>query len=132
MQIKEEWRATPSGLIRARGLGLALGGQPGPFNAITDIPNVEVGYATLIKGSGALVRGSGPVRTGVTAVLPRPRAETTIIATFPSAATAFAAAAALRMNNDPLAALEVFRRDAGWQLAARIEGREQTVTAIAT
>src|SRR5262245_25590661 len=73
MQIKEEWRATPSGLIRARGLGLALGGEPGPFNAITDIPNVEVGYATLIKGSGPLVRGLGPVRTGVTAILPRGR-----------------------------------------------------------
>src|SRR5262245_66336239 len=73
MQIKEEWRATPSGLIRARGLDLALGGEPGPFNAITDIPNVEVGYATLIKGAGPLVRGSGPVRTGVTAILPRGR-----------------------------------------------------------
>ncbi|MET0483588.1 MAG: P1 family peptidase [Aestuariivirgaceae bacterium] len=73
MQIKEEWRATPSGLIRARGLGLALSGRPGPFNAITDIANVEVGYATLIKGSGPLVRGSGPVRTGVTAILPRGR-----------------------------------------------------------
>ena len=36
MQIKEEWRATPNGLIRARGLGLGLSGQPGPFNAITD------------------------------------------------------------------------------------------------
>jgi D-aminopeptidase len=73
MQIKEEWRATPSGLTRARGLGLGFSGQPGPFNAITDIPNVEVGYATLVKGSGPLVRGSGPVRTGVTAILPRGR-----------------------------------------------------------
>ena len=72
MQIKEEWRATPSGLLRARGLGLALGGQPGPFNAITDVANVEVGY-DADQGSGPLVRGSGPVRTGVTAILPRGR-----------------------------------------------------------
>ena len=44
-----------------------------PFNAITDIANVEVGYTTLIRGSGPLVRGTGPVRTGVTAILPRGR-----------------------------------------------------------
>ena len=73
MEIKEEWRITPSGLTRGRGLGLAFGGRPGPFNAITDIANVEVGYTTLIRGSGPLVRGTGPVRTGVTAILPRGR-----------------------------------------------------------
>ena len=58
MEIKEEWRITPSGLTRGRGLGLAFPGRPGPFNAITDIANVEVGYTTLIRGSGPLVRGS--------------------------------------------------------------------------
>ncbi len=46
-------------------------GEPGTFNAITDVAGVEVGYCTLIAGEGALVRGRGPVRTGVTAILPR-------------------------------------------------------------
>ncbi len=46
-------------------------GTPGPWNAITDVPGVEVGEVTLNSGSGALKRGVGPVRTGVTAVLPR-------------------------------------------------------------
>src|SRR6476661_5277687 len=73
MEIKAEWRMTPGGLTRGRGLGLAFGGQPGPFNAITDIANLEVGYTTLIRGSGPLVRAAGPVRTGVTAILPRGR-----------------------------------------------------------
>ncbi|MDA7966846.1 P1 family peptidase [Ruegeria sp.] len=57
--------------IRARDLGLPFPGTPGPFNAITDIAGVEVGYTTLIEGSGDLVVGQGPVRTGVTAILPR-------------------------------------------------------------
>src|SRR5262245_19937086 len=73
MEIKDKWRITPNGLTRARGLGLGLGGRPGPLNAITDVAMVEVGYTTLIRGSGPLVRGSGPVRTGVTAILPRGR-----------------------------------------------------------
>lgn len=67
------WRATPSGRLRARGLGLALPGTPGPLNAITDVPGVEVGSATLVRGDGPLIVGSGPVRTGVTAILPRGR-----------------------------------------------------------
>ncbi len=58
---------------RARDLGIALDGTPGPFNAITDVAGVEVGYATLIKGEGKRVVGEGPVRTGVTAILPRGR-----------------------------------------------------------
>ncbi|HEX6908850.1 MAG TPA: P1 family peptidase [Longimicrobium sp.] len=58
---------------RARDLGIELPGTPGPLNAITDVPGVEVGHATLIRGEGRLVRGQGPVRTGVTAVLPRGR-----------------------------------------------------------
>jgi D-aminopeptidase len=56
---------------RARDLGVPFDGQPGPLNAITDIKGVEVGHTTLISGEGALKVGVGPVRTGVTAVLPR-------------------------------------------------------------
>ena len=58
---------------RARDLGLAFPGQPGPFNAITDVPGVCVGLTTVIEGDGPLVPGKGPVRTGVTAILPRGR-----------------------------------------------------------
>jgi D-aminopeptidase len=56
---------------RARDLGVPFDGTPGPFNAITDVNGVEVGYKTLISGEGKLVIGKGPVRTGVTAILPR-------------------------------------------------------------
>ena len=56
---------------RARDLGVPFDGQPGQFNAITDVKGVEVGHTTLISGSGKLKVGEGPVRTGVTAVLPR-------------------------------------------------------------
>ena len=56
---------------RARDLGIPFDGTPGPSNAITDVQGVEVGYTTLISGSGKLKVGEGPVRTGVTAVLPR-------------------------------------------------------------
>ncbi len=63
---------TPAGRPRARALGLPFDGRPGPANALTDVPGVTVGYTTLIEGSGPLVVGSGPVRTGVTAILPRP------------------------------------------------------------
>lgn len=56
---------------RARDLGVPFDGTPGRFNAITDVAGVEVGYTTLISGSGALKVGVGPVRTGVTAILPR-------------------------------------------------------------
>jgi len=65
------WLNTPSGLKRARALGIDFEGEPGPFNTITDVGGVEVGYATLIRGDGELVVGKGPVRTGVTAILPR-------------------------------------------------------------
>jgi D-aminopeptidase len=58
---------------RARDLGLPFPGRPGPLNAITDVAGVEVGYTTLVEGEGKLVVGKGPVRTGVTAVLPRGR-----------------------------------------------------------
>jgi len=56
---------------RARELGIPLDGLPGPLNAITDVKGVEVGYSTLISGEGKLEVGKGPVRTGVTAILPR-------------------------------------------------------------
>ncbi len=58
---------------RARELGVPFDGTPGPFNAITDVKGVEVGHTTLISGEGKLEVGVGPVRTGVTAVLPRGR-----------------------------------------------------------
>ena len=56
---------------RARDLGVPFDGSSGPLNAITDIKGVEVGHTTLISGDGALKVGVGPVRTGVTAILPR-------------------------------------------------------------
>ena len=56
-------QTTPGGKPRARALGIPFGGRPGPLNAITDVPGVEVGYTTLIEGSA--------VRTGVTAIHPR-------------------------------------------------------------
>ncbi len=56
---------------RARDVGLVLGTLPtGPENAITDVPEVRVGQVTLISGEGPLVPGRGPVRTGVTVILP--------------------------------------------------------------
>jgi D-aminopeptidase len=58
---------------RARDLGVPFDGTPGPLNAITDVPGVLVGNTTLISGEGKLEVGKGPVRTGVTAVLPRGR-----------------------------------------------------------
>jgi len=58
-------------VVRARDLGVPFEGTPGKFNAITDVAGVEVGYTTLISGDGKLIVGQGPVRTGVTAVLPR-------------------------------------------------------------
>jgi D-aminopeptidase len=63
---------------RARDLGLPFKGKAGVFNGITDVAGVEVGTTTLIKGDGALVVGKGPVRTGVTAILPRGRGKSHI------------------------------------------------------
>ena len=59
------------GKLRARDLGIPFEGTPGTNNAITDVAGIEVGHTTLISGSGRLVVGKGPVRTGVTAILPR-------------------------------------------------------------
>ena len=56
---------------RARALGIPFDGTPGPLDAITDVAGVEVGFTTLISGEGKLQVGEGPVRTGVTAILPR-------------------------------------------------------------
>jgi D-aminopeptidase len=56
---------------RARDLRVPFEGTPGPLNAITDVPGVEVGQATLISGEGPLVVGKGPVRSGVTTIFPR-------------------------------------------------------------
>jgi L-aminopeptidase/D-esterase-like protein len=58
---------------RARDIGIPFNGITGKFNAITDVKGVEVGYSTIISGQGKNIRGKGPVRTGVTAILPRGR-----------------------------------------------------------
>ncbi len=70
---------TLSGVLQAqkpreRDLKLPIGGAAGPLDAITDVAGVEVGHTTLVSGSGKLVVGQGPVRTGVTIVHPRGRA----------------------------------------------------------
>ena len=57
--------------IRARALGIPFDGTPGKLNAITDVAGIEVGFTTLISGEGKIEVGKGPVRTGVTAILPR-------------------------------------------------------------
>jgi D-aminopeptidase len=69
--------AAPAQQPRARDLGVPFEGTPGPLDAITDVAGVEVGHATIVRGSGRRVVGQGPVRTGVTAILPRGKASTT-------------------------------------------------------
>ena len=64
-------RAQASHKPRARDLGVPFDGNPGPLNAITDLPGIEVGHQTIIRGDGKLQVGVGPVRTGVTAIFPR-------------------------------------------------------------
>jgi L-aminopeptidase/D-esterase-like protein len=63
-------QSSPTG-ARARGIGIPFDGNPGKLNAITDVPGVEVGMTTIIRGNGTQVVGTGPVRTGVTVVLPK-------------------------------------------------------------
>ena len=59
--------------MRCREAGIVIGTMmPGPLNAITDVPGVKVGHCTLVSGDGPLKAGKGPVRTGVTAILPHP------------------------------------------------------------
>jgi len=71
-KVRQAGRVTKLG-PRARELGIPFEGTTGRFNAITDVTGVEVGHATIIRGEGKLVVGLGPVRTGVTAILPRGR-----------------------------------------------------------
>ena len=71
MTSTEPAHVTASGVRRARGLGLGFPGETGPWNAITDVQGIEVGTVTLISGEGKLEVGQGPIRTGVTAILPR-------------------------------------------------------------
>ena len=59
-----------TGVTRARDLGVPFEGVPGELNAITDVCGIEVGHTTLVEGEGKLAVGKGPVRTGVTAILP--------------------------------------------------------------
>src|SRR5258708_33495335 len=61
--------------VRARGLGVPFDGTTGPLDAITDVKGVEVGDVTLISGDGPLKVGVGPVRTGVTVIFPRGKAD---------------------------------------------------------
>ncbi len=60
---------------RARDLGVPFNGMTGQWNSITDVKGVEVGYSTIISGSGENIVGKGPVRTGVTAIFPRGKAQ---------------------------------------------------------
>ena len=63
--------AAQAGPERARDIGIPLEGTAGRLDAITDVPGVTVGHLTIVRGSGKLVVGKGPVRTGVTAIFPR-------------------------------------------------------------
>jgi D-aminopeptidase len=63
--------ANATGRSRARDIGVTIGSMPtGALNAITDVPGVKVGHVTLIEGEGKLIQGKGPIRTGVTAIVP--------------------------------------------------------------
>ena len=74
LQAREPQTAPPTQpAVRARALGVPFEGTPGSLNAITDVAGLTVGYSTLISGEGKLDVGKGPVRTGVTAILPRGR-----------------------------------------------------------
>jgi L-aminopeptidase/D-esterase-like protein len=67
-------------MTRARDLSIPFEGTPGPLNAITDVQGVCVGHTTLVSGDGALQVGQGPVRTGVTAILPRGKGHNPVFA----------------------------------------------------
>jgi len=73
-KVQDKAEEKHPGKPRARELGVPFDGTPGPLNAITDVAGVTVGHTTLISGEGKLQIGKGPVRTGVTAVLPRGQA----------------------------------------------------------
>lgn len=74
--------STTSQTIRARDLGIPLDGTTGSHNAITDVEGVLVGHTTLISGEGKLVVGNGPIRTGVTMILPRGKTHTPLFASW--------------------------------------------------
>ena len=73
LEAREPQKTAPpaQAVVRARALGVPFEGTTGPLNAITDVAGVTVGFTTLIRGEGKLEVGRGPVRTGVTAILPR-------------------------------------------------------------
>jgi D-aminopeptidase len=73
LSVTAQVQSIPSN--RARDLGVPFDGTAGPFNAITDVKGVEVGHTTLISGEGPLLVGSGPIRTGVTVILPRGKSD---------------------------------------------------------
>jgi D-aminopeptidase len=73
--MTDVYKRTPAGKPRARFYAIPFDGTPGPLNSITDVDGLSVGYTTLISGDGKLIVGNGPVRTGITAILPRRRAE---------------------------------------------------------
>ena len=71
MNLYERYREDSKKRCRLRDLGMQIGEyQPGPLNFITDVPGVKVGHSTLIEGSGRRKPGNGPVRTGVTVIVP--------------------------------------------------------------
>jgi D-aminopeptidase len=71
MNLYERYREDAKLRCRLRDLGVSIGtGVTGPHNAITDVPGVRVGHTTLIEGSGRRKPGNGPVRTGVTVIVP--------------------------------------------------------------
>ncbi len=71
MNLFERYREDAKTRCRLRDLGVSIGATPtGPLNAITDVPGVRVGHTTLIEGSGRRKPGNGPVRTGVTVIIP--------------------------------------------------------------
>jgi glycolate oxidase FAD binding subunit len=144
----------PPGMEEATVGGVIATGRWGPLrHSAGTLRDLLIGIA-VAHPSGAVSKAGGMVVKNVTGydmprlyhgslgtlgvivsanfkVLPRPRAEATIVVPFPDAAGAFATADRLRRDHLPLAALEVARRDGHWLVAVRIEGREQTVDALA-
>jgi len=68
--------------MKARDLGIPFDGKPGKFNAITDVEGVLVGHSTIIEGEGELIIGKGPIRTGVTTILPLGKTTDEVFASF--------------------------------------------------
>jgi len=66
--------------MKARELGIPFEGNTGKYNAITDVEGIKVGHSTIISGDGELIRGKGPIRTGVTAILPRGKKQDPVFA----------------------------------------------------